>query len=382
MRIYHLASFSGNIGDAANHYSFYEQFKNKIYRNPQITQEEIRDYYKNAGLKRFDESFVDEVNQHDLFVFGGGNFFEICWDYSENGTTFNISNELLKKIKVPILINGIGIDDNKGAKKENIEKFRKFLDTLFTYNNVFFTVRNDGSYEIFNKYYPEYVDRIMEIPDFGFFVSEIPTIKRELPSQRKAIGFNIALDMPNIRFAKTDYKTFIRTTASQIDQILEHTEYHVYLFAHIQSDYQAILDVLEYVKNKQARTRISITALMIGRELENFVHYKDCDMVFAMRFHANICAISLGIPTFGIVAYPKHKILYDKIGLPHRRCSLDQDDFVMRFNQEVQQIIKLDSDYLSRLREEYELVIKKLSAEKDRMLDSLHQWLLPIPASI
>src|SRR5690606_23418952 len=137
------------------------------------------------------------------------------------------------------LINSIGIDDIKGKTTNNIEKFREFLNTLFAHNRVFFTVRNDGSYEIFNRYFPEFRKRILEIPDFGFFISDNVEVKNFKPRvDHKAIGFNIALDMPEIRYSELDYKSYLNAVASQIDRILDNTNYYIYLFAHIQSDYR------------------------------------------------------------------------------------------------------------------------------------------------
>lgn len=373
MKIYHLASFSGNIGDIANHQAFYVQLQNRLHKKIMVTEDEMRDYYKSIQISRFDEKFVQKVNEHDLFVIGGGNFFELCWDYSENGTTFNISNELLKQIKTPILVNGIGLDDNKGTNVDNIEKFRKFLQTLFSYNTVFFTVRNDGSYDIFQKYFPEYIKYVTEIPDFGFFVSEVPELK-EYTGQKKSIGFNIALDMQQIRYSHLDYNEYLVTIAKQIDRLLAHTSYHIYLFAHIQSDYRAIIELLDFVTSKHARTRISISPLVQGRELEGFKYYKECDIVFAMRFHANVCSISLGIPTFGMISYPKHGVLYDKIGMPHRKCNLDEKDFKDRFEQEVDHILETP-DYLSALKKDYDQARVIVNEMKDNMLDHLLNWM-------
>lgn len=163
----HLASFAGNIGDIANHQSFYHQLRKLDEFSFEIEELEIRDFYKVNQIRKFDEDFVEFVNQHDLFIIGGGNFFELCWDYSLTGTTFDISPEFLKKIKTPIFINAIGIDDNKGTSDLNIEKFKTFLDTIFKHNDVYFTVRNDGSQSIINKYFPEHTSLISTVPDWG-----------------------------------------------------------------------------------------------------------------------------------------------------------------------------------------------------------------------
>jgi len=374
MRIFHLASFAGNIGDIANHESFYHQFKEKINPNIEVTKTEIRYFYNNTNLRNFDESFVEEVNSHDLFILGGGNFFELCWDYSENGTTFNISNNLLKEIKTPILINGIGVDDNKGINTENILKFKSFLKTLFHYNKVFFTVRNDGSYEIFKKYFPEYIENVMEIPDFGFFINELPCIKSyKSLTNEKSIGFNIALDMPTIRYSHIQFNDYLDNISTQIDIILDTTKYNIFLFAHIQSDYDAITAILSKLKSKYSRTRVSIGPLIKGRELETFKYYNECEFIFAMRFHANICAISMGIPTFGMVSYPKHETMYEKINLNHRKSNLNSDLFTDKLASEIQNLL-FQSNYIEEIKKEYLNINSEVTKVKDKMFKKMLAW--------
>lgn len=370
----HLASFLGNIGDIANHESFYKCFKEQVNSDLSIEQIEIRDFYRNNQKKSFDKEFVEKINQFDLFIIGGGNFFELCWDYSENGTTFNISNNLLKDIKVPILINAIGIDDNKGVSKENIEKFRFFLNTLFHYTNVYFSVRNDGSYEIFEKYYPEYIHKIKEIPDFGFFLNELQKFKENLKtSSYKTIGINIAKDMDNIRYSNVKYDEFLKGMADFVKYVLETTEYNISLFPHIQSDYEIILKVLELVDHKDKRMRTNIAGLIRDRELDTFLLYQECEIVFATRFHANICSIALNIPTFGIITYPKHGVVYEKINLSDRKFDLKN---MLIFDEMRQQIkLCLNNDYIIKVKNQYSQSLEVLKKQKDKYLNDIKHWL-------
>ena len=96
IRALHLASFNGNIGDIANHVGFWNLFKKYVTNDVEVTYLEIREYYKSWNLRQFDDSFADLVNRYDLLVIGGGNFFDVKWDYSTTGTTLNISDEILK----------------------------------------------------------------------------------------------------------------------------------------------------------------------------------------------------------------------------------------------------------------------------------------------
>ena len=98
MKIIHLASFNGNVGDMINHIGFYNNIRKYVTSDITIKQIEIRNYYRSWNEAAFDQNFIDMVNDGDLFVVGGGDFFRIEWDYSLTGTTFNIQNELLIKL--------------------------------------------------------------------------------------------------------------------------------------------------------------------------------------------------------------------------------------------------------------------------------------------
>ncbi|OOP65974.1 hypothetical protein BWZ43_23405, partial [Heyndrickxia oleronia] len=152
------------------------------------------------------------------------------------------------------------------------------------------------------------------------------------------------------------------------------TNYNIYLLPHIQSDYIAILDILKLIKNEYARTRISIAPLIQGQELKTFRCYKDCEMIFGMRFHANVCSMSLGVPSLGLITYPKHGNLYDELGIPDRKIEIDNPTFFDRLEQELSNIIK-NNRYCDMLNESYHEVREHVLIEKSSVYSELKCWL-------
>lgn len=74
LKILHVASFIGNIGDNASHAGLYN-ILDKFSEPYLVDCVEIREFYLNykAGpIKIFDESFVSCANKYDLVVIGGG----------------------------------------------------------------------------------------------------------------------------------------------------------------------------------------------------------------------------------------------------------------------------------------------------------------------
>lgn len=73
MRILHLASFSGNIGDNVSYMGFHNLLKT-LDLSPQITQLEMRkfyDNYKESDKRYFNQDLIDEINSYDLCICGG-----------------------------------------------------------------------------------------------------------------------------------------------------------------------------------------------------------------------------------------------------------------------------------------------------------------------
>lgn len=373
MRILHLASFVGNIGDIANHEGLYRELKNLLDGEITIDKLEMRLFYKNNQQRKFDESFAELVNEYDLLIIGGGNFFELCWEYSATGTTLDISRDILKLIKTPIYINGMGIDLDKGYSELTITKFREFLNNIFTLNKVFFTVRNDGSEEVVTRYFKEYKHLIHVIPDYGFFIKDVLEACQISQNEPKYIGFNLAVDMFDIRFKYRDYQQFIKGIGNVINEVLETYNINIYLFAHIQSDYIAITDVMKHINNYFLRSRVSISSLVVGDELASFKRYSQCKMILGMRNHSTICSIGLGIPSFGMTSYKKPEYIYSDVGLENRYINLANQYFFEKITEEIHRLLS-DEYYESKIKSKYIGVLNVLEKRKNTVNIELAKW--------
>ena len=71
IKILHLASFNGNIGDNASHKGL-EYILNKFLKSYKLTKIEMRNFYGTYRLKdkkSFNQDFINLVNKFDLFIF-------------------------------------------------------------------------------------------------------------------------------------------------------------------------------------------------------------------------------------------------------------------------------------------------------------------------
>ena len=98
MKILHIASFKGNIGDNANHIGFRDWFEKLVKHTVEWENIEIREFYRSK--RKWDNGFAKEANAYDLVIIGGGNYFELWVEKSPSGTSIEISPEVLRKIEI------------------------------------------------------------------------------------------------------------------------------------------------------------------------------------------------------------------------------------------------------------------------------------------
>lgn len=340
MKVLHVASFTGNIGDNANHTGMRSRLESVLGVKPVYTELEIRYCYRiYTGEHRwtFDSKFVDLANNHDLVIIGGGNFFEPWLDESATATTINITNECLQKIAKPLIFFGVGFDIHKGCKPENLAKFANFLQQCITQTNVLISFRNDGSLKNLKLAYPDRKDLhdgVTIVPDGGFSYRVADTPAPYLPSKR-FWGINIASDMEALRFPQDkegyiSWKEFLTGYARFLESALvKNPDLNLILFPHIFKDVLSIGEFMTYLDDRLCRDRVVVAPFACGWQACDhiFALYKHCELVMGMRFHTNVCSIALDVPAIPLISYPKLHDLYEELDLLERAVYANKRDF-------------------------------------------------------
>jgi polysaccharide pyruvyl transferase WcaK-like protein len=318
LRILHVASFIGNIGDNASHIGL-QHILNRFFENYEIEQVEIRKFYRNYQLddaRKFDVSFIAYANTFDLLIIGGGGFLDYWIENSLTGTTIDLHPELVRTITVPTLIMSVGCMPHREVPKGNLEKFKTFLYAVASNQKVAIAVRNDGSINTLkNILPPEELKNIPEILDNGFYFNT--ELSRFLPID-DYISINITLDqiqmLSNSRGA-IDIDFYKKEMVKVINHIALNLNKNIVFVPHIYSDIKAIYEVLECVDDFIVRTKITIAPYLQGDKGANLLFgiYKNSSLVLATRFHANVCAMSMNLPVIGLVALDRVKYLYDDL---------------------------------------------------------------------
>lgn len=369
MKILHIASFQGNIGDNASHLGFYRILDNLI-ASYEIKKLEIRKFYKNynqSDKKIFDKTFIDYINTFNLCIIGGGGFLDYWVPNSQTGTTIDIDPKLLSQIQIKTLFTSIGCNPHKELPKGNIEKFRNFLDEVNKNKNIKIAVRNDGSVESIKRDIGEkYLENIEEILDNGFFYNDDNIYPKII--NKKYIAINITNDQIQMQSklrGTIDKKTYLDELKKVLEYCMNNMGYDIVFVPHIYSDIKAISELLEIIDDSLIRNYITIAPCIQGDEGARYIFsiYKNSEWVIGTRFHTNVCSIAMDKKTIGLVALDRVEYMYRSLGIQDRTVVLDGE-----FGDKVIDILKNNSDSdnsLNKLKNRtlnfYEKIIGELS---------------------
>jgi len=343
MQIIHLTSFQGNSGDTVNHTAFHFLFRKYIDSTAEFNCVEIRQFYRNANNRYFDDNFVREINSHDLLVLGGGLHFDARWSESATGTTLDFSDEFIDAIKIPVLINAMGYAeriDNLNPSEEDwivFNKFEAFIRNIHMRSNWFLTLRNDGSVQrIAKRYGDAFASYFDVVPDTGFFFDKT-IVPYQFDETRTTIGFCVAND------TFTQDSTYLMDIGHMNQSIVKCMKqlidngHRILLFAHIPKDFETLNILYSLLGDRHFRFHVVVAPYnpldaTAARTLVSY--YKACDCVVPMRFHANIIPMQNGICTVGlsvagIICSERIPPLYTDAGLEDFSLSLDTHDPLM-----------------------------------------------------
>jgi len=332
IRVLHVASFTGNIGDNANHTGFRNKLAKCFGESTHIKYDEFEIRKVFWGQECFGKNFVRLANSYDLVVIGGGNYFELWVEDSPTGTSISISLDDLKKIKTPIAFNALGVDPAQGVSEAALIKFRAFLDYTISNPKILLSCRNDGSMKALRTLVGvKYAESFFHVPDAGFFTEVVHNYHPEINGNSKNILIQLAGDMIDVRFTKNSnnsisYKEFLNEMSSYIQEIAKKSNANFILVPHIFRDLDVIHSLIDLLPDDIRRSRLSVAPYLTGQGGQDYIFdlYRKVDLVLGMRFHANICAIGQKINCIGLVNYRQIDELYSELAL---------DDLKVRVNE-------------------------------------------------
>jgi len=351
MKILHLASFSGNIGDNASHMGL-RKILSELLNFNQIENIEIRDFYKSTSKKYkkyFDETFVDLCNNYDLVIWGGGGYLDYWVPDSKTGSTFDISNDIMDKIIPPTVITSVGCVPGNKVPNGNKEKFNNFLKYISHSKKFHLLLRNDGSYEhVKENFGNDLAINFSTILDNAFHYEH----KKNgiFPAVRDYVAFCIADDqiiMDGEGATKFSKDKYYREISAVVNYLIKVHKLDVCFVPHRAYDIKSINHILNNLDDKYIRNNILVAPYMVGDNGANYLFgiYKNSILTIGDRFHSNVCGVSLGIKTIGLSALSRVRFMYDSIGLKDSYLEIEEN-FSTNLIQKIDILLNTDlEDY-------------------------------------
>ncbi|MEM9632870.1 MAG: polysaccharide pyruvyl transferase family protein [Pseudomonadota bacterium] len=326
LKVLHIASFIGNIGDNAMHDGAYRTRAEDLDACLSYDKLEIREFI-HWKTRRFDSSFVKDANKYDAIIVGGDSLLQMWREDTPTGTYVDAKPDFFDLIERPVCFYGLGVDATRGVSPNAMSKCRGFLDKLMASDKRLFSVRDDESINFVRDHIgKEFAQKFEVISDGGLFCLPDHHEHACIPQNcDRFVIVNLAGDMPEKRFQASErvdkgLKDFCRKFASGLSELLRNDQGLGCVFVpHIHSDLAIISQTMSFMDDLQRRTRVGVAPYLQGEAWSaGFDLYRHAAVVIAMRFHANLVPLGLGTPTIGISTHHKVEGLYRSFELADR----------------------------------------------------------------
>ena len=321
---------------------------------------------------------MEEVEGCDLMIIGGGGQIEDRAKWLTSNT-LPFDKDILQQINVPIACIGLGINyfrepTSYKSKQLSIDAFKN-LELLIN-KSVYFSLRNDGSYDILKKLFDKYegseeiFSKVKEIPDPGlFFEQELP--KKTNKQIKKCIfqpAWNSSRRIIAGRFGGASLKHFKEFFAKNNN---------FYFMPHTLKDYQFInmFDKIMSTAITKQDFKKHVKYDQYASFIKNF--YFKYDMSIAMRGHGQLNAIAINMPSLYFSTQDKVKDFSLKNEFRDYNIDIQEEDCFKKLSHSTNRILN-DKNYLD---EWYEIRDRKMIEFKNQFKDCIQEITQTIDAN-
>lgn len=346
-KILHLANWnSTNIGNGALIYGTQRVLAEDSPIHIEFVPESWDDY--TFKRKRFDESFVNRVNETDaLLVNGAVTFNAFRRRMTNTGMRFDLPLALWDKITKPIILYGLSYRCWPEQEYPNKDAIARTFEYILSHTNIFFGVRNDGTKEWIRNRFGFDSERIHEIPDPAVFVPYEQHAYPEFDEHRKSVLIAFNNEDAVYRFAGKADSAILRLGQHVVDPerlnrgmartglyrsrrheivkgiaraaekiVKEREDIQFILVPHYLDDYDMLDDFINVIQERIAHQRIVSTGLLSVPHAPYFYgRYAQADLVLSMRVHSMSPSIGLNTPVIPITSQGRMRNFLKKVGL-------------------------------------------------------------------
>ena len=261
----------------------------------------------------FDEHSLAQVNAADALIIGGGGLF--LPDASPNGNSgwqWNIADDVLRRIDVPLVVFGVGYNMFEGQQFSGFGggRFRHSLRTLVE-RSAFVGLRNHGSVNRVRELLPDHLaERVRWQPcpttitrRVGGDVTDLA--RPDDPDQSGAVLLNCAFDRAGRRFGN-GYGRFLSQLRDWVLSTRERAP--VRYVAHSVDDEKFVVDL-----RREHGLTLPVIAMYDLTVPEIRAVYRRARLVVGMRGYAGLIPFGCGTPIISLITHPKLAYFLDDI---------------------------------------------------------------------
>jgi hypothetical protein len=336
LRILHVASFNGNIGDALSHIGLYKLLDTDLgISRDDIYQLDLRRFYKNASVDalQFNSDCAADFNKYDLIIIGGGGFLRQAFEKSISGNTFDFEDSFLSKLQSKILFYSIGgINSFEAVTEQAYSKTERFIEKLYADPRFKFLFRTDGSVHN-SQFLKALVDKepssVVQIFDSAY-LNRKQTGSRRRNSVIINIGYDQALESScglNEVIVRTSQiiARLYKEDPSIVFEFVPHTYYDVEAFSAL------CKSLPERIKRNNLKCLQSFT---FYSDLQNTINaYASARLALTGRFHSTAFAFLYTGNFLPLYEFDRTKSQLDALGLTELQVATPKEA-VKAFNND------------------------------------------------
>lgn len=323
IRIWHHGAWNRNLGDWVLH----ESTQHHIAR---ATSREVSFTSIDSQKTCYDRNKIEELNDTaDLLLIGGGGLvFHRPEDRSVSGWQWNIAREDLARIRVPIVVYGIGYNrfpfDRNSDSRRLAQHLREVQDRA-----AFFSVRNTGSRSALSSLGLS-PGRIRVVSDAAIFAPwNVWNERDQVDGSGPLIGWNFSGDRPRHRYPEPHLDReagCVEAIGEALHKLCEDHGARVLMIPHLQTIDERYDEHIAHVVGREYVYRLPELTPEIypprADSTRRFVGaYASCDLVIGMRGHS--CMIPFGRETrfVALSTHPKTDFFLQDMGLQNLAVS-------------------------------------------------------------
>ncbi|WP_129842177.1 polysaccharide pyruvyl transferase family protein [Streptomyces sp. RFCAC02] len=257
-----------------------------------------------------DDRVLAELNsRRGVIVGGGGLFLPDTWPNGNSGWQWNVTDDALRRITVPLAVFAVGFNlfDGQHLPPGRLAgSVRALVERA-----AFVGLRNRGSVERVRALLPaELGDRVRHQPCPTTVLRHlVPGWRDATPADRAdTVLLNCAYDRAGLRFGH-DYGHFLDQMARTVRALRAHAE--IRYAAHTPADETFVHDL-----RRAHGLTLPVTRLYDMTNEGLLDAYRRTRLVIGMRGHATMIPFGCGTPALSLISHPKLAYFLDDIGRP------------------------------------------------------------------